>query len=50
MRRRLIVDPHSPGEFRTNGPVANMPEFQKAFSVKDGEPMVRPTSQRAIIW
>jgi putative endopeptidase len=35
------VDPHSPGKFRVNGVVSNMPEFQKAFSCKAGAPMVR---------
>ena len=36
------TNPHSPGrEFRVNGVVSNMPEFQKAFSCKAGAPMVR---------
>src|SRR5262249_7991085 len=30
---RLTVDPHSPGKFRVNGPLSNMPEFQKAFDI-----------------
>ena len=34
-------DPHSPPKFRVNGVVSNMPEFQKAFSCKKGQPMVR---------
>ena len=39
---RLLAqtDPHSPGQWRTNGTVSNMPEFQKAFSCKAGDPMV----------
>jgi endothelin-converting enzyme/putative endopeptidase len=40
-RLRAQTDPHSPGEFRTNGTVSNMPEFWKAFSCKPGQPMVR---------
>jgi putative endopeptidase len=35
------VDPHSPGEYRVNGVVSNMPEFQKAFACHVGQPMVR---------
>jgi endothelin-converting enzyme/putative endopeptidase len=30
------VDPHSPGKFRTNGVVKNMPEFSQAFGCKEG--------------
>ncbi|HEX4426206.1 MAG TPA: M13 family metallopeptidase [Terriglobales bacterium] len=34
-------NPHSPPQFRVNGVVSNMPEFQKAFNCKKGQPMVR---------
>ncbi|HEV2578571.1 MAG TPA: M13 family metallopeptidase [Acidobacteriaceae bacterium] len=40
LRLRTATDPHSPGFARVNGVVANMPEFQKAFSCKVGQPMV----------
>jgi endothelin-converting enzyme/putative endopeptidase len=40
LRLRAQTDPHSPGRFRVNGVVQNMPEFQKAFSCKAGQPMV----------
>jgi putative endopeptidase len=39
-RVQAATNPHSPGEFRTNGVVQNMPEFQEAFSCKVGDPMV----------
>ena len=39
-RSRAVTDPHSPGEFRVNGVLQNMPEFGDAFSCKLGEPMV----------
>jgi putative endopeptidase len=39
-RVQAATNPHSPGEFRTNGVVQNMPEFQEAFSCKAGDPMV----------
>lgn len=40
-RQRLLAqtNPHSPGKFRTNGVVSNMPEFGQAFGCKIGEPM-----------
>jgi putative endopeptidase len=47
---RLTTDPHSPAQFRVNGPLANMPEFQKAFKVPDGSAMVRPADERVNIW
>jgi putative endopeptidase len=34
-------NPHSPPRWRVNGVVSNMPEFQKAFGCKKGQPMVR---------
>jgi putative endopeptidase len=47
---RLNTDPHSPAQFRVNGPLANMPEFQKAFNIPDSSPMVRPADKRVNIW
>ena len=50
-RRRLAnIDPHSPGEFRVNGPLSNLDEFAKAFSVPDNSPMRRPPETRVTIW
>jgi len=40
LRVSAITDPHSPGFARINGVVANMPQFQKAFGCKSGQPMV----------
>jgi predicted metalloendopeptidase len=31
-RLHAQTNPHSPGRYRTNGVVSNMPEFLKAFS------------------
>ena len=39
-RVNAITDPHSPSFARINGVVSNMPEFQKAFACKAGQPMV----------
>jgi putative endopeptidase len=40
-RFRAQTDPHSSGEYRVNGVLSNMPEFQQAFGCKIGQPMVR---------
>lgn len=47
---RLKTDPHSPGKFRVDGPLSNMPEFWKAFNVKKGEPMRMPQDKVVKIW
>jgi len=49
-RVRINTDPHSPGQWRANGPVSNMPQFAAAFGCKPGDPMVRPDSVRPVIW
>ncbi len=49
-RVRINTDPHSPGQWRTNGPVSNLPQFAAAFGCKPGDPMVRPDSVRPVIW
>jgi putative endopeptidase len=49
-RVRINTDPHSPGRWRTNGPLSNMVEFAEAFGCKPGDPMVRPEAQRATLW
>jgi endothelin-converting enzyme/putative endopeptidase len=42
MARLLALNnEHSPGNYRANGVVQNMPEFQKAWGCKTGQPMVR---------
>ena len=33
------VDPHSPGQFRVNGVLSNMPEFAQAFQCGPSDPM-----------
>jgi predicted metalloendopeptidase len=49
-RRRIATDSHSPGVWRVNGPLSNMPEFKAAFGCQDGQPMVRPAEQQTAIW
>lgn len=49
MARMLAqVDPHSPGRFRVNGVLSNMPEFKAAFACKAGAAMVREDACR--VW
>ena len=50
LKRRLTIDPHSPGEFRCNGVVRNLPEFYSAFGVKEGDKLYLAPDQRVRIW
>jgi endothelin-converting enzyme/putative endopeptidase len=45
-----VTDPHSPGKYRINGVVVNMPEFAKAFSCKVGQPMAKPPEKVCRVW
>jgi putative endopeptidase len=49
-RLRVVTDPHAPPRFRVNGPLANLSEFQAAFSCKEGSGMVRAPAKRCEVW
>ena len=48
--RLLTIDPHSPPEFRCNGPVSNLNDFYEAFGLKEGDRLYRPPAERVKIW
>jgi predicted metalloendopeptidase len=50
LRTRVKVDPHSPDQWRVNGPLSDFPAFAAAFGCKPGDPMVRPRELVAEIW
>jgi putative endopeptidase len=50
LAQQVQTDPHSPGRFRCNVPLSNMPEFYQVFGVKEGDKMFRPEAERAKIW
>ena len=50
LRVNAVTDPHSPGKYRINGVVVNMPEFGKAFSCKVGQPMAKPPEKVCHVW
>jgi predicted metalloendopeptidase len=50
LRQMLLTDPHSPGQYRVNGVVRNMPEFYEAFGVKQGDASWLPPEQRVKVW
>ncbi len=48
--RRINTDPHSPGIWRVMGPLANLPEFERAFGCAGEGTLMRPTAERVKIW
>jgi endothelin-converting enzyme/putative endopeptidase len=48
LRLRAQTDPHSPGKYRVDGVVSNMPEFGEAFGCKVGQPMRKANACR--VW
>lgn len=49
---RLLAqtDPHSPGKFRTNGVMRNVPEFDRAFGCKAGDAMYVAKGKGCRVW
>ncbi len=50
LMRRVKEDVHSPGNFRVNGALFNIPEFYKSFEINPDEPLFIPEEKRAAIW
>src|SRR5690554_3024658 len=50
LRKRIATDPHSPGKYRVNGPLSNMPESFEAFNCAEGDSMVNSDTLKAVIW
>jgi putative endopeptidase len=48
--RMAATNVHAPGQWRTNGPLADTPAFGETFTCKSGTPMRRETSQQVAIW
>lgn len=50
LANQLMVDVHSPGFMRVNGPFTDVPEFYKAFKIKKGDKMWLDPDKRVKIW
>ena len=50
LAQQIMVDVHAPAQYRINGPLANLPEFHKAFNIKPGSKMHQADSIRVVIW
>ena len=47
-RLQALTNPHSPGKYRINGIVGDLPQFQQAFGCHAGQPMVR--AKQCKVW
>jgi putative endopeptidase len=50
VRRRVVMDPHSPGRFRAVGATGNLDAFYEALEIPEGSPMWRPKDERTHVW
>jgi putative endopeptidase len=50
LRQQMLTDPHSPAEFRVNGPLRNVDAWYKAFNVEPGDALYLPPEERVHIW
>jgi endothelin-converting enzyme/putative endopeptidase len=49
-RLRAVTDPHSPPQWRVDGPMSNVTAFREAFSCPAGSPMARDGEARCEVW
>lgn len=50
LAQQMMVDVHAPAQYRINGPLANFPEFYKAFNIKPNTKMRQADNLRVVIW
>ena len=50
LRLQLATDPHAPDKYRVIAPLANMPEFSKAFNCSAEKSPLRVEAKRVTIW
>ena len=48
--QRLSTEVRAPGQWRSNGPLANQPAFSETFACKAGQPMRRADAEQISIW
>jgi len=46
----IVVDPHSPADARTVGPIVNMDAWYKAFNIQEGDKLFVPEKDRIKVW
>ncbi len=50
IRKQVVSDPHSPRQYRVNGPVRNIDDWYAAFEVKPAGKLYVEPGKRVRIW
>jgi putative endopeptidase len=50
LRKNILSDFHSPGQYRVNGIVRNMEPWYQAFEIKKGDEPHLESDERVTIW
>lgn len=48
--QRILTDPHSPEQYRTNAPLTNIDAWYTAFDIKPGDKMYKKPEDRTKVW
>jgi putative endopeptidase len=48
--QRILVDPHSPEQYRTNAPLTNIDAWYAAFDIQPGNKMYKKPEDRTRVW
>jgi putative endopeptidase len=47
---RILTDPHSPEQYRTNAPITNMDAWYNAFNIQPGDKLYKKPEDRIKVW
>ena len=48
--QRILTDPHSPEQYRTNAPITNIDAWYAAFNIQPGDKMYKKPEDRTKVW
>ncbi len=48
--QRILTDPHSPEQYRSNAPLTNIDAWYNAFDIKPGDKMYKKVEDRIKVW
>jgi putative endopeptidase len=48
--QRILTDPHSPEQYRTNAPITNMDAWYAAFNIQPGDKLYKKPEERIKVW